>query len=311
MNKVDLHIPFEPYKKANHYITGLIHYLVDEFDQQGTAEKLSSKYFNDASSKYYQMTPAAILEQWKATGERAIMIGSALDDYVAHVTEPEEQKTSMAQWMKLVDFTNDEAIYKRTAAWDRYWAALENAGWEMVGREIPLFNTVNGVLIGGRTDMIIYNKAKNVITIIDWKTADDIAANRWTKPMYGPNKTLLQDKATMYGLQVTFYKMALRKILPADLQNTVIETWIVQMKSDGTVVETKNNVSLTDAQLEEVLTYCVEKQNEANLPANVGTSVQNTFEIELCNLIKKYELDKNYSAEMLTKFIIKTIDIFK
>jgi hypothetical protein len=311
MKKVDLHIPFEPYKNAQHYITGLIHWLVDEFDQQGTAEKLSAKYFNDTSSKYYQMSPQAILRQWKATGERAIMIGSALDDYVAHVTEPDGQKTTMSQWMQLVDFTNDEAIYKRTSAWDRYWGALENAGWEMVGREIPLFNTVNGILIGGRTNMIIYNKAKNVITIIDWKTADDIAANRWTKPMHGPNKTLLQDKATMYGMQVAFYKMALKKILPADLQNTDIETWIVQVKSDGTIVETKNNVMLTDEQLEEVLIYCVKTQNEVNSSSGVGNSVQNTFEIELCKLIKKYGFDKNYSAEMLTKFITKTIDIFK
>lgn len=319
MNKVDLHIPFEPYRKAEYYITGLIHHLVDEFDQTATAIQLSAKYCNDASSKYYQMTAQAIIDQWKATGERAIMIGNALDDYVAHVTEADKQRTTLSQWMELVNFTNDEAIYKRTMAWDRYWASLETAGWEMIGREIPLFNTINGVLIGGRTDMIIYNKLKNTIAIIDWKTADNIAANKYTKVMNGPNKTLLQDKSTMYGIQVAFYKMALRKILPAECKDVNIETWIVQVKSDGTVIETKNNVVLTDDQLEELLTWCVNEQcggcsqscPQSCTQSNTDNTSENSFEKELHGLIVKHGLNANYPADMLAKFITKTIDIFK
>ena len=53
MKKVNLNIPFEVPVKAPHYITGLIKYLNDEFDQVSVADNLVSKYHDDKSSKYY------------------------------------------------------------------------------------------------------------------------------------------------------------------------------------------------------------------------------------------------------------------
>ena len=43
MKKVDLNINFEKPKKAQHYITGLLKYMNDEFDQYGVAKGLVEK----------------------------------------------------------------------------------------------------------------------------------------------------------------------------------------------------------------------------------------------------------------------------
>lgn len=294
MKKTNLNINFEQPKKAQHYITGLIKHLVDEFDQQGTAQNLAKQHYNDSTSKYYHMSVDEILNKWETTRQRSIFVGSALDDYVGLITDAENQSTTLAEWSKTVNFTNDEGIYKRTNAWDVFWKKLEDAGWTMIGREIPLFYTINGCLIGGRTDMIVHNEKLNNITIIDWKTTDEISKSKYTKRMHGPIDRLYQDKGTSYGIQVAFYKMALQDILPDDLKDTTIDTCIVQVRSIGDVVCTKNNIDLTNDELKMLLSWCIEQEHSDN----------KTFEQELNSLLRKHGLENKFNVDELTKHII-------
>ena len=301
MEKANLNINFEQPRKAQYYITGLIKYLVDEFDQQGTAQNLVKRYYNDNTSKYYHMSVDDILNKWKEAGQRSIFIGTALDDYVGLKTEPENQNTTLNEWSKTVNFVNDEAIYKRTNAWDTYWKNLEESGWTMIGREIPLFYNINNYLIGGRTDMIVYNKRLNTITIIDWKTTDDISKNRYTKHAHGPIDRLYQDKGTSYGIQVAFYRMALKNILPDELKNVNINTCIVQVRSIGDVVCTENNIDLSDDELTTLLSWCINEENKNT--ESIG------FEQELSDLLVKHNWDNacGVSANILSKYIIDTM----
>lgn len=321
MKKVELGINFEKPRKAQHYITGLLKYVNDEFDQYGVAKGLVEKYFNDSSSKYYQMTVDDIVRKWTETGQRAIFIGNALDDYVGLITEPDKQKTTMGEWSKKVNFTTDEAIYKRINAWDNYWKWLEDNGWEMIGREIPLFYTINGRLVGGRADMIVYNRRMNIITIIDWKTADEINKDRWTKLMHGPLENLYQDKATTYGLQVEFYKMALQEILPAELKDVTINTCIVQVCSSGQILRTKNLLSLSKDDIIKLLSWCIEEDNKAKGVVETPkveskTEVFNpqpSFEKELEGLLNKHGWDVKCETPdfVLAKFLLNTLNNYK
>lgn len=317
MKKVNLNIPFEVPVKAPHYITGLIKYLNDEFDQVSVADNLVSKYHDDKSSKYYNMSAQDIISKWTETGQRAIFIGNALDDYVGLMTEPEKQKLTKTQWSQKVDWVNDEDIYNRTNAWNNYWACLEEGGWEMVAREIPLFYTVNGHIIGGRADMIVYNKRLNNITIIDWKTADKIDKDKFTKLAHGPIANLYQDKATSYGIQVAFYKMALRNILPDELKDVNIDTCIIQVCSSGRIIRTKNNISLTDSELIKLLSWCIEEDDKAKGKTSKLTDVKvpntSTFETELRDLLNRHCIDVKYNISdvKLAKYIINTLDALK
>lgn len=307
--------------KAPHYITGLIKHLCDDFDQTSVANNLSNKYRNDSSSKYYNMSAQDIINKWTETGQRAIFIGNALDDYVGLMTEPEKQKLTKTQWSQNVNWVNDADIYNRTNAWNNYWACLEEGGWEMVGREIPLFYTVynnlNSYIIGGRADMIVYNKRLNNITIIDWKTTDKIDKDRYTKLAHGPIDNLYQDKATMYGLQVAFYKMALRKILPPELKDINIDTCIVQVCSSGEIIRTKNNCSLSDAEIIKLLSWCIDEDKKAKEKIGVittnTTEDTTTFETELRTLINKHCIDVKYNISdvKLTKYIKNILDALK
>ena len=320
MKKVDLNIRFEKPKKAQHYITGLLKYMNDEFDQYGVAKSLVEKYFNDSSSKYYQMSVEDIVKQWTETGQRAIFIGNALDDYVGLVTEPEKQKLTMGEWSKKVNFSTDEAIYKRIDVWEKYWKWLEDNGWEMIGREVPLFYVINGRLVGGRADMIVYNRRMNNITIIDWKTADEIQKDRWTKQAHGPVDGLYQDKATGYGMQVSFYKIALRKILPEELKDVTIDTCIVQVCSSGQILRTKNNITLSEEDIIKILAWCIDEDKKAKGQTveeqTSKTEVFNpepTFEQELEELLNKHGWDTKCDTPdfILAKYIINTLNNYK
>lgn len=309
MKKVNLNIPFEAAVKASYYITGLIKYLNDEFDQASIADNLVSKYYNDKSSKYYNMSSQDIISKWTETGQRAIFIGNALDDYVGLMTEPEKQKLTKTQWSQKVDWVNDKDIYNRTNAWNNYWVCLEEGGWEMIGREIPLFYTINGHFIGGRADMIVYNKRLNNITIIDWKTADKIDKDKFTKLAHGPIANLYQDKATSYGIQVAFYKMALRNILPPELKDVNIDTCIVQVCSSGHIIRTKNNISLTDSELTKLLSWCIDEDDKAKGKTRLQTNTP-TFETELRDLLNRHCIDAKYNISdvKLAKYIISTLN---
>lgn len=329
MKKINLNIPFEAPRKAQYYITGLLKYLNDEFDQVSTANNLVNKYYDDKSSKYYNMSVQDIISKWSATGQRAIFIGNTMDEYVGMMTEPEKQKFTKLEWAERVNWVNDPAIYHRTNAWKNYWSCLEKGGWEMIGREIPLFYTVNGHTIGGRADMIVYNKRLNNITIIDWKTADKIDKDKFTKLAHGPIANLYQDKATSYGIQVAFYKLALRNILPPELKDVNIDTCIVQLCSSGEIVRTKNNISLTDSELIKLLSWCIDEDDKAKGKTSQPTDVKTpktpktpktlktpntlTFETELRYLLNRHCIDTKYNMSdvKLTKYIINTLDALK
>lgn len=314
MKKVDLRISFEKPKKAQHYITGLLKYMNDEFDQYGVAKGLVDKYFNDSASKYYKMSVEDIVKQWTETGQRAIFIGNALDDYVGLVTEPEKQRLTMAEWSEKVSFSTDAAIYKRIDAWEKYWKWLEDNGWEMIGREIPLFYVINGRLVGGRADMIVYNRRMNNITIIDWKTADEMHKDRWTKPAHVPVDGLYQDKATVYGMQVSFYKIALRNILPEELKDATIDTCIVQVCSSGQILRTKNNIALPEEDIIKILSWCIDEDKKAKgIDINHEPALELTFEKELKELLCKYGWGAKCKTTdfILAKFILNTLNNYK
>ncbi len=313
MEKINLNINFEAPRKSQYYITGLIKHLVDEFDKEGTAKKLAAKHFNDPASKYYGMTADQIVEQWTKAADAAVAVGNALDDYVGLVTEPEKMAFTRDKWLDDVNYKNNSAVNKRCYAWTNYWDSMTQKGWKMVGREVPLFYTVNpGVTVGGRADMIIYNGDLDTIAVIDWKTTDEINGNKFTKPMKCPLvEGLYQDKATQYGLQTAFYKMALKEILPAELKDTKITTMIVQVRSDGTIAVTEDNIKLSIGQIILLLTWCIHQIKECNIcdaPANTNMQAPTTsFKDELAQLLSKYSISPGHNPNNVADFIVKTL----
>ena len=321
MRKVDLNINFGEYVKSDYFITSLIRHVSDKFDQQASAKDISARYFNDASSRYYHKSPEEIVEEWNTNTQKAISIGVALDEYVGLITEPMKQEISMAQWSKKVKFTTTPEIYKRVNAWEKYWENLDQQGWEMVAREVPLRMEINGRHVSGRADMIVYNKRLNNITIIDWKTADKIGRDRWTKPANGPFKNeMWQDKATIFGLQIAFYKMILKELLPDELKDVSIDTCIVQVCSNGEIIRTKNNIKLNDEELTKLLTWCISEEIKCNDTVDEQPQQKQTiqraddvFIDDIAKLLRGHGWDKlcRTPEYVLAKFILNTLNNYK
>lgn len=317
MKKNSLNISFDKPQKSDHYVTGLIKYICDEFDQEGVANNLVKRYYNDASSKYYQKSANDIINEWKATGDRSIFIGNALDNYVGLVTEPENQQQTLAEWSASVNFSNDPDIYNRTFAWDNYWKTLEENGWEMVGREVPLYMTINGRTVGGRADMILYNPRFDTIMIIDWKTTNNIKKDRFTKPAHGPISGLYQDKETLYGLQTVFYKIALVDKLPEKYKNSNICTCIVQVCSDGKIIQTKNNITLSNEDVIKLFAWCISEDLKKTGTIDIKEDNKETNKEEFCkdiaSIINKYNIDGlcNVPDFVLAKYILSSIENIK
>lgn len=264
MDVIDLGIDWQEKEETEFCVTEILRYTEDPFNKKQAANNIFLNKFIDPTSQYYQMTPEQIIEQWDKKRLRSQEVGHALDDFTGIITEParmkDHQDITMESWLSI--YKNDEEITRIAKAWYGYWKKLEERGFKMVRREQHFHKDYAGHSVRGRSDMILYYKPTNTITIIDWKTSEDITCERKKHfGLHGPKwcAGLAQEKLTHYGLQVNTYHHMLEDLIPKDKQYNISEC-IIQITRNGQVNYYKNPIPYVRGDMQELIEWCVNER---------------------------------------------------
>ena len=260
MERINLDISWQPWRRTDHYVTKILKYIEEPFDKEAKAKDMFEKYYDDLSSKYYHMTAQEIQDMWEAAVTRAQIIGHALDDYIGLRVEPESMLMTMDEWM--LSYGDDETIMKIVKGWEAYWTRLENLGYKFVCRERYLHRVSDGISVRGRFDMVVYYPPLDCVVIIDWKTSDAITSEKKYYGLKGPVwvQMLPKEKLTMYGLQTNAYRWMLTPLCNHPYK---VVTLVVQIDKEGEAHAYKNAVKYDDASMERLLQWCI-LENEKN-----------------------------------------------
>lgn len=252
MKRKVVEIPGIYYQKINGYsISSILGELTEPFDREGVAVRTHNNNYNDASSKYYQMTVEQILEQWDANAQRSIMLGCCADDYVGYKLAPSEMKIPYDTWLENHNFNSDTELQNHCLAAQKFIDAQTDKDYMyFIGREIPMayYFEENNIKyqVRGRLDNLFYNQRINKYVIVDYKTADDITleTTKWTDKMLGPAKCYPALKMFKFTFQLHFYRLSLSQMLNIPLSDIV--ACIVQLRSDGEYVVWKEAFELNN-----------------------------------------------------------------
>lgn len=191
--------------------------FVEPFPTNKKAQECYEKYYNDPTSRYYQMTAEDIKRQWKkkndnannqgtlahAFGENAMhyMVGdydAISDDFKDRLVDGKfVAKTGFEE--AVVKFFNDVP--------DEYVPMLvENRVYAYCGKDEPVY--------AGTFDLLMYSMipGKEGLVQWDWKTNEDIYRNFQGKTLLPPFENLLDSPLEHYEIQQNCYENCLNEI---------------------------------------------------------------------------------------------------
>lgn len=191
-------------------VSKCIGYLSKPFDKEGVAKTCSERDFDKEGSKYYGMTPEAIIAMWDEKSDESKRYGSLLDEYVELRLENKDA-AALESWKLDNNYEYDERLRNNCKGFDDFIDVLaRSTDYEYVGRETALYIvSASGNALNGRFDCLFRSRSTGNYLLIDWKTTEDIDTSNRFQKMLGPMYALDKCKMNEYTTQLHMYKKAL------------------------------------------------------------------------------------------------------
>lgn len=236
INKVNKMPAITKVKKQLPSISKIVGLLHKDFDKDGVSKMMVEKYFNDPSSKYYQMSQQQILDLWDLKGLAGRTLGQSLDLMMqsftkdsTHYTAKTEKAINLDSFLKdkknitvpeqFSEFIDPNDITDKADQLLKFYKMMYSTSKKkgyvniIIGSEIDIVNMKYGYK--GRLDSLWYCKniedsSKDFIILIDYKNTKNLTTtNNFGEHLFGPLSEYPDCDLNLYTIQLYLYKNAL------------------------------------------------------------------------------------------------------
>tara|TARA_B100000427_G_scaffold226150_1_gene189700 strand:- start:99 stop:824 length:726 start_codon:yes stop_codon:yes gene_type:complete len=189
-------------------VTEFIGGFFQPFDEQEVAKKLTQL------NKYKGQSINDILNEWEQRRNRGTIVHREIEDFIIERNANGKRDSLYNLDLKTqqaIKFLNKCNIYKNN----------------LIFPEVRVFS--EELRLAGTIDLIIYNKPKNEISIIDWKTNVEIKKRGYRNGTKSATKNIEDCSFNKYELQLSMYRYILENFYKA----RVAGTYILHLKDEG------------------------------------------------------------------------------
>ena len=184
-------------------VTEFINQFFQPFDENKIAEKLTKM------RKYEHLSIQDILNDWEGRRNRGTIIHQEIEKYLNKNLEEHSQLDEKSQ--QAIEFLKKKCINKNN----------------LLFSEVKIYS--EKLKLAGTIDLMIYNKQKNRIYIIDWKTNEKIKKHGYNKGILPPANLIDDCSFNRYELQLSIYQY----ILENAYNSKVDGLYIVHLKKNS------------------------------------------------------------------------------
>ena len=185
-------------------VTEFIGDFFEKFDEIKVAKKLTNY------GKFKGLTTSEILKDWEKRRNDGTVIHYEIEKYInnfnsRNFTDNEKRVDELNLKSKqAIKFLNDCDIFKNN----------------LIFPEVKIFSET--LKLAGTIDLLIYNKPKNIISLVDWKTNEKIKKISYRNGTKEPTLDIGDCSYNKYELQLTMYRYILEKYYDAKVNGLYI-----------------------------------------------------------------------------------------
>ena len=217
-------------------VTEFIGRFFETFDENKIALKLTKLH------KYKDKSIMDILQDWEKRRERGTIVHKEIEAFINETNKDHESlnKTHInhldLKSQQGIKFLQNCNIYKNN----------------LLFPEVRVFS--EQLKLAGTIDLMIYNKPKNEISLVDWKTNQDIKKNGFKNGTKKPTLQIQDCSFNKYQLQLSMYKYILANFYNANIKGL----YILHLKENS---YSYLNCSYDDNTIKEMIKYSHSQQN--------------------------------------------------
>ena len=172
-------------------VTEFIHTFFKPFDEQKIAKKLTQ-----TNLKYKGMSVEQLINSWNKRRDRGTIVHKQIEDFVnseCKISDAEMNNLDL-KTIQGINFINKKCLKKTN----------------LLASEVIIYS--EELKLAGTIDLIIFNKEKNHVSIIDWKTNKKINKKSFKSSQKGvrfPLKNMDDCNFNHYNLQLSMYQYIL------------------------------------------------------------------------------------------------------
>lgn len=217
-------------------VSDVTHLFKEHFDSKQKAIETSERNWNNPESKYFRMTPEAILESWKKISDEACEHGTfthECGESLFYYMTGQNDKILPGFKDRLTEDGGFMLLYPKEEAAGKFYEDIPECIVPILA-ETKVYDEELGY--SGTFDILFYYDAtlegkkpeKSGLIVMDWKTNKDLYKNFREQKLLHPFNELLDMPLNLYKLQLSLYQSCLEK-----RGFKVIARRILWLKPDG------------------------------------------------------------------------------